>query len=37
MTINRVLTSGVDSEYVLADLAAHLRTKGWDVTELDFG
>ena len=37
MTINRVLTSGVDSEYVLTDLAAHLRAKGWDVTELDFG
>lgn len=37
MTINKVLTSGVDSEYVLTDLAAHLRAKGWDVTELDFG
>ena len=37
MHINKLLTSGVDSEYVLTDLAAHLRTKGWDVTELDFG
>lgn len=37
MPIKKILTSGVDSEYVLTDLAAHLRTKGWDVTELDFG
>jgi hypothetical protein len=32
-----VLTSGVDSEYVLGDLCAYLRTRGWEVHELDFG
>jgi hypothetical protein len=33
----RVLTSGVDSEYVLAQLCGYLRQNRWDVTELDFG
>lgn len=33
----QVLTSGVDSEYVLGALCSHLRGKGWRVVELDFG
>lgn len=33
----RIVTSGVDSEYVLSELCRHLRQCGHDVTELDFG
>jgi len=33
----RILTSGVESEYVLSGLCQYLRDKSWDVTELDFG
>lgn len=33
----KILTSGVDSEYVLTELCGHLRSSGHDVTELDFG
>lgn len=33
----KVVTSGVDSEYVLADLAEFLRSRGFEVIELDFG
>lgn len=32
-----VLTSGVDCEYVLGELAERLRQKGWEVIELEFG
>lgn len=33
----RIVTSGVDSEYVLSDLTQYLRQRGYDVLELDFG
>ena len=33
----KIITSGVDSEYVLNDLCNHLRLSGHDVTEIDFG
>lgn len=33
----RILTSGVDSEYVLGNLCEYLRRNSWDVTEIDFG
>ncbi|AMV31370.1 hypothetical protein VN12_04580 [Pirellula sp. SH-Sr6A] len=33
----KVITSGVDSEYVLADLSEYLRSRGFEVIELDFG
>ncbi|WP_421258377.1 hypothetical protein [Aeromonas sp. 600886] len=33
----KIVTSGVDSEYVLVDLCKYLRAVGYDVTELDFG
>jgi hypothetical protein len=33
----KIITSGIDSEYVLADLSSHLRRKGWSVEEFDFG
>lgn len=33
----KIITSGVDSEYVLSKLSAYLRRKGYEVIELDFG
>lgn len=33
----KIITSGVDCEYVLANLATHLRNKNYEVIELDFG
>lgn len=33
----KIITSGVGSDYVLAELCNHLRFSGHDVTELDFG
>ncbi len=33
----KIVTSGVDSEYVLGGLCAYLRRRGWEVIELDFG
>ncbi|MEZ6138197.1 MAG: hypothetical protein R3C53_25210 [Pirellulaceae bacterium] len=32
-----IVTSGVDSEYVLQGLCSHLRNRGYPVIELDFG
>ncbi|WP_188890006.1 hypothetical protein [Paenibacillus radicis (ex Gao et al. 2016)] len=33
----KIITSGVDSEYVLANLCEDLRSKGYEVIEIDFG
>ena len=33
----KIITSGVDSEYVIGPLAQYLRDNGWDVFEMDFG
>lgn len=35
--MKQVITSGVDSEYVLAGLSAYLRERGHEVIEIDFG
>lgn len=33
---NKIITSGIDSEYVLGDLSSFLRNRGYEVLELNF-